>query len=134
MTVNDAINTALAILSSTSTASKEYVASDVIGQMNLLLMQTFDANNALFESDGLPLLLTPQTVTKLSDVLLYHWRIAGIAFPWALASFIALDEDNSAKVTYFNAMYSQALNGASVGTRFQMTDAYAGGMWDGDCE
>lgn len=117
---------ALAIISEASADARQYDDGVTVGQINRLIAHAFDANNALLKVAGKPELDEPPFIEKMGDEINYNWRLTSAAFPWGLASFLVLDDDEMAKVNYFNMMYNQFLRTASVAVAEKIKDVYGG--------
>lgn len=105
MTANELykITKALMFEKSSSTIYDDYL----IPNLNRILVELFDENNALRAFKGKQFLKTPQVVTSKSDELTYEDEYVMNVIPLGLASRFLIDDDLN-KYSIFSTDYNNA--------------------------
>ncbi len=125
MKATQLLNNALAILATTKEQSPEY-ADFAVPLINLLLMQTFECNNSIRSAKGLQELDEVYEIESLEDELPCENELAREALPLGLCARFVMDEDDMAKVAYYQNEYVAAVQDAGRWTCTKIKDVYGG--------
>lgn len=125
MTAADIFKTACGYLSQTPEESDD-VAGFAPGWLNVLLAESFEAENALRRADGMPELAAVPFVSTdtMREKIPYHDVITRIALPYGLASDLERDAEDDYRVNLFRNMYVAALEEAARSVPEPVEDAY----------
>lgn len=97
------------------------------GWLNVLLAESFEAENALRRADGMPELAGVPFVSTdtMREEIPYHDILTRIALPYGLASDLERDAGEDYRVNLFRNMYVAALEEAARSVPEPVEDAYA---------
>lgn len=125
MTGSQLLARALALLATSGAEAPEY-ADAALPLVNLLLAETFGADNALRAAAGAAEAAAPQSIGALSEALPCDERLAAAALPYGLAARLLLGDDDAARAAVFHNLYVAAVADCQTGVRGDC-DLYAGG-------
>lgn len=126
LTATDIFKTACGYLSQTVEESDD-VAGFAPGWLNVLLAESFEAENALRRADGMPQLSEVPFVSidTMQKEIPYHDILTRIALPYGLASDLERDAEDDYRVNLFRNLYIAALEEAARCVPEPVEDAYA---------
>lgn len=126
MTAAKLLDNALALLLTTSAQTPEYTDS-TLPLVNMLLCETTPYNDLLREAKGLPATPGLLQIGGMEDELPCEEVFAVMALPHGLCAKLLMDDDDMAKVTWFQNRYLEALSDAAGTLAASVKDRYPGG-------
>lgn len=96
----------------------------VIGWTNVMLLETFEAENSIREYFNEEKLKVPQIVKSLNDELIYHDSLVIGAFPYGIASHAFVDDDNDYRSNKMGQFYTRGVNAAMKYIPHNIKDLY----------
>lgn len=120
------LENSLALLGTSSTASPEY-APFAVALINVLIAETSEVNNGIRVSKGKERLSQVGEIISLSDVLPCEEELTRSAFVYGLCSKLLLNDDDMARVAYFQNMCASEIEAAAVCVLSPVADVYGGG-------
>lgn len=92
--------------------------------LNIVLQECLDIENSIRRFYGEEELTEAQTVTNLSDEVIYHDSLARVAFPYFIASNAFIDDDNDYRANIYRTLYQTRANEAMKYTKEIIRDVY----------
>lgn len=126
MTAATLLGNALALLLTTSAQTPEY-AESALPVINMLLGEISVYNDMARRSTGKPPLEKMMRVDGMEDELPCEEIFAVTALPNGLCAKLLIDDDDMAKVAWFQNQYIQAINDAAKAIPVAIVDCYPGG-------
>ncbi len=125
MTAVTLLDNALALLATTRAESPEYTQF-ALPLINVLLAETQGYDNSIRAYKGLAEQREVQRIEALSDELPAQDELSAAALVYGLCAKLLLDEDDMARMAYFNNAYVSALADASKFVAVPVADVYGG--------
>ncbi|MEA4912180.1 MAG: hypothetical protein VB092_06190 [Oscillospiraceae bacterium] len=125
MTAITLLDNALALLATTRALSPEYVQY-ALPLINILLAETAPYDNSIRAAKGLAEAQDAPEITALSDTLPAQPELCAAALAYGLCARLLLNEDDMARMAYFNNAYISALEDAARFVPAAVTDVYGG--------
>ena len=126
MTALKLLDNSLALLLTSSSGTPEYTAS-ALPVINMLLAETRQYNEILRRQKGKKPLEDIPCVFSLEDELPCEDELAMTALPNALCAKLLMDDDDLAKVAYFQNQYVSACESAARCVAEPVKDIYPAG-------
>jgi len=125
LTATDIFKTACGYLSQTVEESDD-AAGFAPGWLNVLLAESFEAENALRRAEGLPELASAPFVSAdtMQEEIPYHDALTRIALPYGLAGDLQRDAEDDYRANLFHNLYVAALEEAARCVPEPVEDAY----------
>lgn len=125
MTALQLLNGALALLGTTSTLSPDY-SQYALPLINLLIAETFDVNNTIRLYKQKEELAEIPSISTLEDTMPTEEELNRSAFIYGLCSKLLLNDDDMARVSYFQNMCASEIDAAVKGVPRGVIDVYGG--------
>lgn len=126
MKATQLLDNALALLATDQAQSPEYT-DYAVPLINLLLAQTFSCNNSIRAYKGLEELEEIYEIQSLQDELPCEIELVREALPLGLCARFVMDEEDMAKVAYYQNEYVSAVQDAGRWTAGRILDVYGSG-------
>jgi hypothetical protein len=135
MTAKNILDTALALInedvSAANIAATEAAYQDqFILTLNLLLAETFDANNSMLASKGQTELISIPSIAALTDTMPYDDIVCKKVLPFGIAGQLCV-EDNPALSTQYKNKYEYEKTNCYKANYYQI-DNYYGDVGNGE--
>ena len=125
MTAQTLLDNALALILTSSSQTPEYRVH-ALPVINMLLAETEGYNNMIRANKGKDE-KTGLFIQSLDDELPCEQELALSALPNGLCSKLMMDDDDLAKVAYFQNQYAAACEAAAICVSQAVTDVYTNG-------
>ena len=125
MTAHKLLDNSLALLLTSSSQTPEYT-TNALPLINMLLAETRPYNDMLRQQKGKQPLKYMPNITTLEDELPYEDELMLIALPNAMCAKLLMDDDDLAKVAYFQNQYVAACEAAAGCVTGTVSDVYPG--------
>ena len=126
MTAHKLLDNSLALLLTSSSGTPEYT-SNALPLINMLLAETRHYNDIIRQQKGKEPLEDVPRILTLSDELPCEDELALTALPNALCAKLLMDDDDMAKVVYFQNQYVAACESAVMCVADAINDVYPAG-------
>ncbi len=124
MTAQQLLDNALALLLTSSTQTPEY-ADHALPLINMLLGEIGVYNNLIRENSGKTPVTELLSVAGMEEQLPCEHALAVTALPSGLCAKLLMDDDDMAKVAYFQNQFVAACEAAAQGAAKPVADVYA---------
>lgn len=126
MTAATLLDNALALLLTTSSQTPEYTDS-ALPLINMLLAEVTPANDMLRAQKGLAPSGVPLLADNMEAPLACEEELARAALPYGLCAKLLMDDDDMAKVAWFQNQFVQAAWDSAGVVAAPVADCYPGG-------
>ena len=96
----------------------------VVGWLNAMMLETFEVENAIREWAKEEKLEYPQIIKSIDEEIVYHDSLALGAFPYGIASYAFIDDDNDYRSNKFGQYYVRGVNASNKYIHHKIVDLY----------
>jgi hypothetical protein len=96
----------------------------VVGWLNTMMLETFEVENAIRKWNNEEPLVAPQVIKNIGEEIVYHDALALGAFPYGIASYAFIDDDNDYRSNKFGQYYVRGVNAANKYIPHKIVDRY----------
>ena len=96
----------------------------VVGWLNTMMLETFEVENAIRTWNKEELLVAPQIIKNINEEIVYHDSLTLGAFPYGIASYAFIDDDNDYRSNKFGQYYVRGVNAANKYIPHKIIDLY----------
>lgn len=123
MKVREVYERALAFLPEDMSANQD-MQKFMVPWANTLMADTMEAENIYRKSENMPLLAVPPMVTEREQEIPYNERLVAKAFPYGMARWIFLEDEQVGVAREYYQYYAQAVYEATPALITDVEDAY----------
>ena len=123
MTVKEAYHLALAQLGEPGSSEGDYEEDVVVGKVNALIWELWPYSSALRAAEGAEI-LPLRGVSGMGDEIALEEKIVRMPLVYGLASGLALDDDETAKASFFHDLKSEYLGRSLPAVVEEIADIY----------